>query len=156
MVCTINVSRFHQIAWQSCDEVVQLRDALNAWLDEPQLARLQAIEAMTPELLRFIEDTIGTDNAFMRSWLARYAALTAAEVERVVDALGAQVGALPGVSHCYRRPRHLPDWPYNLFAMLHGSSREEVLAEPLAVFELPIATLDWPLAIEPSPIAKLP
>lgn len=43
-----------------------------------------------------------------------------------VDALGAAVGALPFVSHCYRRPRHLPDWPYNLFAMLHGRSREEV------------------------------
>lgn len=43
-----------------------------------------------------------------------------------VDALGQQVGALPGVSHCYRRPRHLPLWRYNLFAMLHGRSREEV------------------------------
>jgi DNA-binding Lrp family transcriptional regulator len=44
-----------------------------------------------------------------------------------VDALGAQVGALPGVSHCYRRPRRLPQWPYNLFAMLHGRSRAEVV-----------------------------
>lgn len=43
-----------------------------------------------------------------------------------VDALGDRVGALPGVSHCYRRPRELPRWPYNLFAMLHGRSREEV------------------------------
>lgn len=46
-----------------------------------------------------------------------------------VDALGAQVGALPCVSHCYRRPRHLPDWPYNLFAMLHGRDRAEVEAQ---------------------------
>ena len=43
--------------------------------------------------------------------------------------LGPRVADLPGVSHCYRRPRHLPGWPYNLFAMLHGSSREEVQAE---------------------------
>lgn len=43
-----------------------------------------------------------------------------------VDALGQQVGALEGVSHCYRRPRRLPAWPYNLFAMLHGRSRAEV------------------------------
>lgn len=43
-----------------------------------------------------------------------------------VDALGEQVGALPGVSHCYRRPRRLPQWRYNLFAMLHGRSRAEV------------------------------
>lgn len=43
-----------------------------------------------------------------------------------VDALGELVGALPGVSHCYRRPRRLPQWRYNLFAMLHGRSRQEV------------------------------
>ncbi len=43
-----------------------------------------------------------------------------------VDALGAKVGALPGVSHCYRRPRHLPLWRYNLFAMVHGRNRAAV------------------------------
>lgn len=42
-----------------------------------------------------------------------------------IDQLGQQVGDLPFVSHCYRRPRHLPDWPYNLFAMVHGKTREE-------------------------------
>ncbi|MDP2811683.1 MAG: AsnC family transcriptional regulator [Rhodocyclaceae bacterium] len=43
-----------------------------------------------------------------------------------VDELGEQVGALEFVTHCYRRPRRLPDWPYNLFAMVHGRSRAEV------------------------------
>ena len=43
-----------------------------------------------------------------------------------VDALARQVAQLTGVSHCYRRTRHLPEWPYNLFAMLHGRSRDEV------------------------------
>jgi hypothetical protein len=33
------------------------------------------------------------------------------------------------VSHCYRRPRHLPGWRYNLFAMVHGRSRDEVEAQ---------------------------
>lgn len=42
-----------------------------------------------------------------------------------VDRLGAAVGALSFVSHCYRRPRRLPDWPYNLFAMVHGRDRAE-------------------------------
>jgi DNA-binding Lrp family transcriptional regulator len=42
------------------------------------------------------------------------------------DRLGTLIGALDFVSHCYRRPRALPEWPFNLFAMLHGSSREEV------------------------------
>ncbi len=43
-----------------------------------------------------------------------------------VDELGERIGALPAVSHCYRRPRELPLWPYNLFAMVHGRSRDEV------------------------------
>ncbi|QIL72862.1 Lrp/AsnC family transcriptional regulator [Diaphorobacter sp. HDW4B] len=48
--------------------------------------------------------------------------------ERVSE-LGKLVAALPEVSHCYRRPRHLPQWPYNLFVMLHGQSREHVQAQ---------------------------
>lgn len=42
-----------------------------------------------------------------------------------VDELGHRVGAMPFVTHCYRRPRRLPDWPYNLFAMVHGRSRTD-------------------------------
>ena len=30
------------------------------------------------------------------------------------------------VTLCYLRPRCLPDWPYNLFCMLHGKDQEEV------------------------------
>ena len=41
-----------------------------------------------------------------------------------VDVVGARIGALDFVTHCYRRPRRLPDWPYNLFAMVHSTSRE--------------------------------
>jgi len=43
-----------------------------------------------------------------------------------VDRLGVSIGALAFVSHCYRRPRRLPVWPYNLFAMVHGKQRSEV------------------------------
>lgn len=46
--------------------------------------------------------------------------------DRALPALGPQVGALEFVSHCYERPRALPDWPYNLFAMVHGATRAEV------------------------------
>ena len=50
-----------------------------------------------------------------------------------VDELGEAVGRLPGVSHCYRRTRQRPDWPYNLFVMLHGRARAEVEHQALAV-----------------------
>ncbi len=46
--------------------------------------------------------------------------------DATASALGARVGNLDFVSHCYLRPRALPVWPYNLFAMVHGKSREEV------------------------------
>jgi DNA-binding Lrp family transcriptional regulator len=46
-----------------------------------------------------------------------------------IHILGPRLGALPFVSHCYRRPRYLPDWPYNLFAMVHGRSRAETDAQ---------------------------
>lgn len=45
--------------------------------------------------------------------------------ERIRE-LGKVIGNLDFVSHCYHRPRHPPDWPYNLFAMVHGRDRVEV------------------------------
>jgi DNA-binding Lrp family transcriptional regulator len=53
-----------------------------------------------------------------------------------VDALGERVGELPFVSHCYRRVRHPPEWRYNLFAMVHGRSREEVQDKVQAIATL--------------------
>lgn len=43
-----------------------------------------------------------------------------------VSRLGREIGALEYVTHCYHRPRRLPMWRYNLFAMVHGKSDEEV------------------------------
>ena len=56
--------------------------------------------------------------------------------DEAVSVLGPKIGALPAVSHCYRRPRHLPVWPYNLFAMVHARSRAEVETEVAAIAEL--------------------
>jgi len=38
---------------------------------------------------------------------------------------GRRVGELDFVSHCYHRPRHLPDWPYSLFAMIHAKEKAD-------------------------------
>lgn len=43
-----------------------------------------------------------------------------------IDELGERVGALDFVSHCYRRSRRPGVWRYNLFAMVHGGTRDEV------------------------------
>jgi len=38
--------------------------------------------------------------------------------------IGEQMGSFANVSHCYRRPTY-PDWPYNIFTMVHGQSMEQ-------------------------------
>ena len=54
----------------------------------------------------------------------------------MTDTLGARIGALDFVTHCYRRPRALPHWRYNLFAMVHGKTREEVEAKVATIADL--------------------
>ena len=44
-----------------------------------------------------------------------------------VGEAGRLLGGFPFVTLCYRRPRHLPQWPYNLFTMIHGRDRDDVL-----------------------------
>ncbi len=61
------------------------------------------------------------------------------EVERVGNALA----QAEGVTLCYRRPRVLPDWPYNLFCMIHGQAREEVEAR-IAALRTEAGLLAWP------------
>jgi len=51
----------------------------------------------------------------------------------LIDIVGETFAHRPEISHCYRRPR-LADFPYDLFAMIHGHSEDEVreLAAKLA------------------------
>lgn len=46
-----------------------------------------------------------------------------------VKAVGQGMAAVPYVTLCYRRPRRLPEWPYNLFCMIHGRDRGTVLRQ---------------------------
>lgn len=48
--------------------------------------------------------------------------------DEAVDAIGERIAASGRVTLCYRRPRQLPDWPYNLFCMIHGKDRDDVAA----------------------------
>ena len=53
----------------------------------------------------------------------------------------------PAVTLCYRRPRRLPSWPYNLFCMVHGRDRSSVLEKiselrrVAGIYELPYSIL---------------
>ena len=43
--------------------------------------------------------------------------------DRILE-LGPRMAAYRGISHCYQRPTY-PDWPYSVFTMAHGRSKEE-------------------------------
>lgn len=113
------------------------------------IAAVQDGLPLVPEPFAALAATLGCDEAEVRAGLA--ALLADGTVRRLgvvvrhrelgfaanamvvwdvpdarVDALGAQLAAEPAVTLCYRRPRKLPDWPYNLFCMIHGRERAEV------------------------------
>ena len=44
--------------------------------------------------------------------------------EKRISEVGEKLGAFPQVSHCYERPVY-PDWPYNVFSMIHCKSFDE-------------------------------
>lgn len=121
-------------------------DTLNQALNHALIKATQAGLPLTPQPYATLADSIGCSedeviarlNAMLDSGVIRrigavpnhyrlgYTAngMTVWDVaDDRVDALGEIIGKLPFVSHCYRRPRALPDWPYNLFAMVHGHSR---------------------------------
>ena len=43
--------------------------------------------------------------------------------DRILD-VGSRMAAVRGISHCYQRPTYR-DWPYSVFTMAHGRSKEE-------------------------------
>ena len=47
--------------------------------------------------------------------------------EQQLATIPQQMQQFPFITLCYRRPRQLPEWPYNLFCMIHGHDREAVL-----------------------------
>lgn len=63
-----------------------------------------------------------------------------------VQQVGRQISQLDFVNLCYRRPRQGRDWPYNLFCMIHGKSKDTVLQQ-LALLELACHTSAFPRQI---------
>ncbi len=91
--------------------------------------RLGMTEEQIFERLRHYED-IGVMRRFAAILRHRDAGFAAngmivwkVPVERIND-VGATLGAFPQVSHCYQRPVY-PDWPYNVFSMIHCKTKEE-------------------------------
>lgn len=121
-------------------------------LDRRIIAATQAGLPLVPEPYRAVASGIGIPAEEVRRRLARmleegvvrriaavpnhysigfrFNGMTVWDVEdERIGELGPRVGTMEIVSHCYRRPRIPGLWSYNLFAMVHGASREEVEAK---------------------------
>ncbi|RTL71424.1 MAG: Lrp/AsnC family transcriptional regulator [Hyphomicrobiales bacterium] len=121
-------------------------------LDRSIVLATQGGLPLVPRPYARLADTVGTSQEDVMSRLRRllaigairriaavpnhYALGLAANAMTVWDVddaalpeLGPRVGRLDFVSHCYHRPRRLPEWPFNLFAMVHGRGQSEVDAK---------------------------
>jgi DNA-binding Lrp family transcriptional regulator len=103
-----------------------------AVVDRPYDAAAQEVGMSTGQFLEHLEGMV--DRKLLRRVAAilyhRRAGFSAngMGVWRVPEAqvleVGSRMAAVRGVSHCYQRPTY-PDWPYSVFTMAHGRSKEE-------------------------------
>lgn len=63
--------------------------------------------------------------------------------DELVSAVGRSLAEAADVTLCYRRPRCLPTWRYNLFCMIHGKARDDVEAR-IAALRTEHGLLDCP------------
>ncbi|HZT43459.1 MAG TPA: AsnC family transcriptional regulator [Chthonomonadaceae bacterium] len=55
--------------------------------------------------------------------------------EERISEVGPAIAGFAAVSHCYQRPTYPPDWPYNIFSMVHGKTTEDCQAVLDAISE---------------------
>ncbi len=112
------------------------------YVPEPFAAAAAAVGVSQPELFAMAADMIE------RKMLRRFAAILrhqkagyrvngmgvwAVEPDKA-DEAGDVMAEFRNISHCYLRPTY-PDWPYNVFSMIHGKSKEDCEAVAKAVQE---------------------
>lgn len=90
------------------------------WMPEEVFERLARLHAVG-----VIRRIAAAPNHYALGYVANGMSVWDVDDERV-DELGRWLAAQGEVSHCYRRPRALPLWRYNLFAMFHARERAEV------------------------------
>lgn len=130
----------------SADQLQKLREILECGLPhvaQPYLAIAEKVSATEAQVLAQIEHW-QTDGLVKRFGLVvkhrqlgyKANAMVVWNIaDEHVDRVAAMFSSCPEVSLCYRRPRRLPHWPYNLFCMIHGTDRSIVLAQIDAMVE---------------------
>jgi len=129
------------------EDRIRARDYELTELDKGVVRELQEDLPVEPCPFHAMAERIGTDEAGLfasaldlqrRGFLRRFAAILyhrkagfkangmgvwAAPPDDVVE-IGQKMASFSAVSHCYQRPTY-PDWPYNIFTMVHGRSVDE-------------------------------
>jgi siroheme decarboxylase len=107
---------FAEVADRHGRSVQQLLDAGRAMLETGQMRRFAAV--LNHRTAGFVQNGMGV-------WIV--------DEDRVAD-MGAVMAGFRGVSHCYQRPVY-DDWPYRLFSMTHGRTKQECEAVLAAISE---------------------
>lgn len=125
-------------SYQNLDQqIIQLTESGLPLVSEPYRAIAEQLEVDTELVMARLEAMkrdgrirrIGAvPNHYKLGYTANGMSVWDVDDACVRDA-GQQIGVFDFVSHCYQRPRAAGIWPYNLFAMVHGHTRDEVFAQ---------------------------
>jgi len=104
--------------------------------EEPYKELAEKINVSQAELFEFIHDLIDSNVIHRFGMVIDQEAVGYKEnaivvwdiPDEEVDQIGALLGLQEKISLCYRRPRQLPDWPYNLFTLIHGKTKHDVIS----------------------------
>lgn len=147
---------------ESLSPVTEMADGVDAapdWLDRAVVTATQNGLPLVANPYQVVADTIGcTADSVMdclkrgleKRWIRRIGVVPNhyrlglrgngmsvwSLPDHKVREAGLLVGSLGFVSHCYHRPRHLPDWPFNLFAMVHGQDNQAVAKKVSKIYRL--------------------
>lgn len=125
-------------------EIIQQTQAGLPLVSKPYHAIAEKIGITAQEVIRRI--TCMQEHGIIRRIAAipnhyrlgyRYNGMTVWDVDdQFIDEMGVKIGQLNFVSHCYHRPRYLPEWPYNLFAMVHSKTEQEIKVQIDVISEI--------------------
>lgn len=125
-------------------QIIQATQAGLPLVSEPYQAVAEQLGLSEQQVMQRMQTML--DNGIIRRIAAvpnhykigyRYNGMTVWDVDdQYIDTLGQRVAELPFVSHCYQRPRHLPEWPYNLFAMVHAKTEQDAERQIAVIAEL--------------------
>ncbi len=111
--------------------------------EEPYKALAEKINVPQSALFEFIQNLIDSNVIHRFGMVINQEAVGYKEnaivvwdiPDEEVDQVGALLGLQEKISLCYRRPRQLPDWPYNLFTLIHGETKNDVITELNKIIE---------------------